>query len=175
MELMKKEDKSEIIEQIKTTIGEYSHFYLTDTAGLNSAQTSDLRRLCYKEDVKLVVVKNTLLRKALESFNNDEFEAIYGSLKGNTSIMFSNTGNLPAKIIKDFSKGKEKPVLKAAYVEECVYVGQGQLEALISIKSKNELIGELIGLLQSPAKNVVSALQSGGNTIHGVLKTLAER
>ena len=171
---MKKEDKSAIIEQIKATLGEYSHFYLADIAGLNAAQTSDLRRLCFKQDVKLVVVKNTLLRKALEN-TGVNFSELYPILKGDTSILLSNSGNVPAKLIKDFSKANKKPVLKAAYVEESFYIGENQLEALVNIKSKNELIGELIGLLQSPAKNVVSALQSGGNTIHGVLKTLAER
>jgi len=171
---MKKEDKSLIIEQIKATIGEYSHFYLTDIGGLNSAQSSNLRRLCYKQDVKLVVVKNTLLRKALEASEKD-YSQLFDSLVGETSIMLSNSGNVPAKLIKEFSKTNTKPVLKAAYVEESFYIGENQLEALISIKSKNELIGEVIGLLQSPAKNVISALQSGGNTIHGVLKTLAER
>ncbi|MBN2787956.1 MAG: 50S ribosomal protein L10 [Paludibacteraceae bacterium] len=171
---MKKEDKSLIIEQIKATIGEYSHFYLTDIGGLNSAQSSNLRRLCYKQDVKLVVVKNTLLRKALETSEKD-YSQLFDSLVGETSIMLSNSGNVPAKLIKEFSKTNTKPVLKAAYVEESFYIGENQLEALISIKSKNELIGEVIGLLQSPAKNVISALQSGGNTIHGVLKTLAER
>lgn len=173
---MKKEDKSAIIKQIESTINEYAHFYLADIGGLNAAETSELRRVCYKQDIKLLVVKNTLLRKALESSSVD-FTEIFGSLKGETSILLSNTGNAPAKLIKDFSKASKskKPVLKAAYVEESFYIGENQLDALVSIKSKNELLGELIGLLQSPAKNVVSALQSGGNTIHGVLKTLAER
>jgi len=171
---MKKEDKSVIIEQIKATIGEYSHFYLTDIGGLNSVQSSNLRRLCYKQDVKLVVVKNKLLRKALEISERD-YSQLFDTLVGDTSIMLSNSGNVPAKLIKEFSKANAKPVLKAAYVEESFYIGADQLEALISIKTKNELIGEVIGLLQSPAKNVISALQSGGNTIHGVLKTLAER
>ncbi len=173
---MKKEDKSAIIKQLESTIGEYSHFYLADIAGLNAAETSELRRVCYKQDIKLLVVKNTLLKKALESTSID-FNEIFGSLKGETSMLLSNTGNAPAKLIKDFSKSSKskKPVLKAAYVEESFYIGENQLDALVSIKSKNELLGELIGLLQSPAKNVVSALQSGGNTIHGVLKTLAER
>ncbi len=171
---MKKEDKSVVIEQIRTTIGEYSHFYLADIEGLNSTQSSNLRRLCNKQDVKLVVVKNTLLRKALESSETD-YSELFEALVGNTSIMLSNSGNAPAKLIKEFSKANAKPVLKAAYVEESFYIGANQLEALVSIKSKNELIGELIGLLQSPAKNVISALQSGGTTIHGVLKTLAER
>lgn len=173
---MKKEDKSAIIKQLESTINEYAHFYLADIGGLNAAQTSELRRVCYKQDIKLVVVKNTLLQKALENSGVD-FSEIYGSLKGETSMLLSNVGNAPAKLIKDFSKSSKnkKPVLKAAYVEESFYIGENQLEALISVKSKTELLGELIGLLQSPAKNVVSALQSGGTTIHGVLKTLAER
>lgn len=173
---MKKEDKSAIIEQLQATLSEYAHFYLTDIGGLNAAETSNLRRTCTKQDVKLVVVKNTLLRKALEN-SSVNFEEIFGSLKGETSMMLSNTGNVPAKLIKDFSKASKskKPILKAAYVEESFYIGENQLDALVSIKSKNELLGELIGLLQSPAKNVVSALQSGGTTIHGVLKTLSER
>lgn len=171
---MKKADKSVIIEQIKATLGEYNHFYLADIGGLNSVQSSNLRRLCFKQDVKLVVVKNTLLRKALETSETD-YSELYDTLVGETSIMLSNSGNVPAKLIKEFSKANTKPVLKAAYVEESFYIGANQLEALIGIKSKNELIGEVIGLLQSPAKNVISALQSGGTTIHGVLKTLAER
>jgi large subunit ribosomal protein L10 len=173
---MKKEDKSAIIKQLESTINSYAHFYLADIGGLNAAETSELRRVCYKQDIKLVVVKNSLLQKALESSSVD-FTEIFGSLKGETSVLLSNTGNAPAKLIKDFSKSskKKKPLLKAAYVEESFYIGENQLDALVSVKSKNELLGELIGLLQSPAKNVVSALQSGGNTIHGVLKTLAER
>ena len=175
---MNKEDKSAIIEQLQATLNEYAHFYLADIGGLNAAQTSELRRVCYKEDVKLVVVKNTLLQKALDSSSVD-FSELYGSLKGETSLMLCNTANVPAKLISDFSKRKDnkskKPLLKAAYVEESFYVGENHLETLIHIKSKNELIGEIIGLLQSPAKNVVSALQSGGTTIHGVLKTLSER
>ena len=173
---MKKEDKSAIIKQLESTTNEYAHFYLADIGGLNAAETSELRRVCYKQDIKLVVVKNTLLEKALESSSVD-FSEIYGSLKGETSLLLSNIGNAPAKLIKDFSKASKskKPVLKAAYVEESFYIGADQLDALVSVKSKNELLGELIGLLQSPAKNVVSALQSGGTTIHGVLKTLAER
>jgi large subunit ribosomal protein L10 len=175
---MKKEDKSIIIKQLEATINEYPHFYLTDIGGLNAVQTSELRRLCYKQDIKLVVVKNTLLQKALENSQVD-FTELNSSFKGETSLMLSNTGNAPAKVIQEFSKLKsnklKKPVLKAAYVEESFYIGANQLEFLLHIKSKNELIGELIGLLQSPAKNVVSALQSGGSTIHGVLKTLAER
>ncbi len=173
---MKKEDKSAIIKQLETTLGEYAHFYLADIGGLNAAKTTDLRRICYKQDIKLVVVKNTLLQKALENSAVD-FTELYGSLTGETSLMLTNVGNAPAKVIRDFAKATKakKAILKAAYVEESFYIGEDQLEALINVKTKNELIGEIIGLLQSPAKNVISALQSGGTTIHGVLKTLSER
>ena len=173
---MKKEDKSAIISQLESTINEYAHLYLADIAGLNAAQTSELRRVCYKQDVKLVVVKNTLLKKALDNTGID-FSELYGSLKGETSLMLSNTGNAPAKLIQEFSKANKnkKPVLKAAYVEQSLYIGENQHEALIHVKSKNDHITDVIALLQSPAKNVVSALQSGGTTIHGVLKTLSER
>lgn len=170
---MKKEDKSAVIKQITTTIGEYSHFYLTDIATLNAGKTSSLRRECYKEEIKLVVVKNTLFTKALEQIG--DYSALNPALKGNTAVMFSNRANSPAKLIKSFSKGTDIPKLKAAYVQEGFYVGVENLDILISIKSKNELIADVIALLQSPAKNVISALQSGGQTIHGVLKTLGER
>ena len=171
---MKKEDKSTVIKQIISTIEAYSGFYVTDITALNADQTSKLRRSCFKEDIKLVVVKNTLLKKALESLDTD-FEPLYPVLKGNSALMFSNVSSAPAKLIKKFRKNQEVPALKAAYVEESFYIGPDQLEALINIKSKNELIGEVIALLQSPAKNLVSALQNGGNILHGVLKTLGER
>ena len=171
---MRKEDKAVIIEQIVTTVGNYANFYLTDIATLNAAKTSSLRRECNKQEIKLVVVKNTLFKKALERVNGD-FTALDSALKGNTAVMFSNDANSPAKLIKTFAKGSDIPKLKAAYVQEGIYVGAENLDLLISIKSKNELIGDVIALLQSPAKNVISALQSGGQTIHGVLKTLAER
>ncbi len=175
---MKKEDKAIIIEKIADTLKEYSCFYLTETAGLNAARTSELRRECFKNDIKLVVVKNKLLKKALESLEGDYTELI-GALHGATSLMFSNTGNAPAKLIKEFTK-KDKnpdalPKLKAAYVEETIYVGADQLDALTAIKSKNELIGDVIGLLQSPAKNVISALQSGAGKLHGILETLSKK
>ena len=173
---MKKGDKSAIIEQLKSTLGEYAHFYLADIGGLNAATTSELRRVCFKQDIKLVVVKNKLLRKALEGSDVD-YSELFDSLKGETSLMFANTGNAPAKLIKEFSKSSKsnKPVLKAAFVEQSFYIGADQLDNLIHVKSKNDLIADVIALLQSPAKNVVSALQSGGTTIHGVLTTLAER
>ncbi len=171
---MKKSEKFEIIGSLTEQINASSHFYLTDIESLNAADTSALRRLCNKQEVKLVVVKNTLLRKAIEASDKNA-EELYGVLKGNTSIMFCENANTPAKLIKDFKKKHQKPILKGAYVQESVYVGENQLDVLISIKSKNELIGEVIGLLQSPIKNVLGGLQSGGNIIHGVLKTLGER
>jgi len=175
---MKKEDKNAIIENLKVLLGEYAHFYVTNIEGLNAQQTSDLRRDCFKSEIKLHVVKNTLFTKALEG--SEVEQGLIDSLKGNSAIMFCNTGNAPARLIKQYAdKNKKnpdaKPALKAAFVEGTTYVGKEQLDFLCNIKSKNELIADLVALLQSPAKNVVSALQSGGNTIHGVLKTLGER
>ena len=170
---MKKEDKALVIESLKQTIQSYSSFYLVDVTGLDSTTTSDLRRKCFKSDVKMVVVKNTLLQKALDQLEPD-FSPLYDSLKGTTALMLANTANAPAKLLKDVSKSGI-PGLKAAYAEESFYIGANQLEALVNIKSKKELIADVIALLQSPAKNVISALQSGANTIHGVLKTLGER
>lgn len=171
---MRKEDKSTIIDQIAAVVKNYNHFYLTETTSLNAEKTSELRRACFKSDIKLMVVKNTLLRKALESLDAD-YSELFSCLKGSTTVMLSNTGNAPAKLIKEFNKKSDLPLLKAAYVEENVYIGADQLDTLVAIKSKNELIAEVIGLLQSPAKNVVSALQSGGSKLHGVLQTLSER
>ncbi|MDR1557171.1 MAG: 50S ribosomal protein L10 [Tannerellaceae bacterium] len=178
---MKKEDKSVIIEQLTAIVREYPNFYLTNIEALNAEKTSALRRECFKQEVKLVVVKNTLLKKALENISGD-FSPLDVALKGNTAIMFSRVANVPARLIKEFTqtaKGKNKenakPQLKAAYVQESFYIGADTLDALVNIKSKNELIGDVIALLQSPAKNVVSALQSSGQTILGVLKTLEER
>ncbi|WP_071147779.1 50S ribosomal protein L10 [Bacteroides ihuae] len=170
---MRKEDKNTIIEQIADTVKEYSHFYLIDMTAMNAAKTSELRRACYKTGIKLLVVKNTLLHKALSTLDID-YSPLYNSLKGSTSVMFCNAANAPAKLLKDITKDGI-PGLKAAYAEESFYLGADQLDALISIKSKNEVIADVIALLQSPAKNVVSALQSGGNTLHGVLKTLSEK
>ena len=171
---MRKEDKSIIISEIVSSINEYSHFYVTEAGGLNAEVSSNLRRACFKQEVKMVMVKNTILRKALEQIEGD-FEDMYDTLKGVTAVLFSNTGNVPAKLIKEFSKANVNPTLKGAYVEESLYIGADQLETLCNIKSKNELLGDVIGLLQSPMKNVVSALQSGGSTIHGLLQTLAEK
>ncbi len=171
---MKKEDKVNVIAQIGDVIKEYAHFYLVDVTAMNAAATNAMRAKCYKQDVKMLVVKNTLLQKALEASETD-FSPLYPCLKGTTALLLCNTANAPAKLIKDVAGKDEIPALKAAYAEESFYVGAEQLDALINIKSKNELIAEVVALLQSPIKNVVSALQSGGNTIHGVLKTLGER
>ena len=172
---MKKEDKSLVIENIAATLKEYSCFYVTETAGLNAEKTAELRKACYKADVKLMVVKNTLLKKALETLDGD-FSELYPTLKGSSSLMCSNVGNAPAKLIKSVVKKDETlPRLKAAYVEETIYVGCDQLETLANIKSKNELIADVIALLQSPAKNVVSALTSGGTKLHGILETLSNK
>jgi large subunit ribosomal protein L10 len=171
---MRRDEKNAIIDSLAERIKEYSHFYLTDTAQLNAADTSALRRMCFERDIKLIVVKNTLLHRALEQ-SEGNFEELYPVLKGYMSIMFTKAGNVPAKLIKEFRKKHDKPVLKGAYVEESIYVGDSALDALISIKTKDEVIGDIIMLLQSPAKNVISALQSGANTIHGVLETLSKR
>ena len=172
---MRKEDKSTVIEQIASTLKEYSHFYLAETAALNAEKTSALRRECFKQDIKLLVVKNALLHKAMESLDTD-YTPLYDCLKGSTAVMFTNTCNAPAKLIKEFRKSTSDLLnFKAAYVEESFYIGAEQLDALVAIKSKNELIADVIALLQSPAKNVVSALQSGGSKLHGVLQTLSER
>jgi large subunit ribosomal protein L10 len=174
---MKKEDKIIAIQNIAKEIGNYGCFYLVETAGLNAEKTTALRRACNKADIKLLVVKNTLLHKALESLEGDYAE-LYSALHGATSLMLCNTGNAPAKLIKEFLKGDKDaklPALKAAYVEETVYVGADQLDALCAIKSKNELIADVVALLQSPAKNVVSALTSGGTKLHGILETLSKK
>ncbi len=170
---MKKEVKDTIIVELGEKLKQYPHFYLVDISGLNAKDTSDLRRKCFKNEIKLVVVKNTLLRKAFEAAEID-FEPLYAALKGNTAVMFTNVANQPAKLLKEYKKAGI-PALKAAYAEEGMYVGADKLEELASIKSKNEVIADIVALLQSPAKNVISALQSGANTIHGVLKTLGER
>ena len=170
---MKKEVKDTIITELGEKLKQYPHFYLVDVTGLNAEDTSNLRRKCFKSEIKMVLVKNTLLHKAFEASDID-FSELYGSLKGTTAVMFTNVANVPAKLQKEYEK-EGIPALKAAYAEEGFYVGADKLDELSAIKSKNEVIAEIVALLQSPAKNVLSALQSGGNTIHGVLKTLGER
>jgi len=171
---MTREEKSQGIQDLTGKLADNPVIYLADISGLNATDTSNLRRACFKANVKLAVVKNTLLAKAMDSSDKD-FGDLPTVLKGNTSLMMSETGNAPAKVIKAFRKGNEKPILKGAYVEEAVYVGDDQLDNLVDIKSKEEVIGDIIGLLQSPAKNVISALQSGGGKIHGILQTLSEK
>ena len=171
---MKKEQKAQEIQNLTEELSSVKNLYLTDIAGLDAVQTTALRRACFKANIKLSVVKNTLLAKAMEASDKD-FGNLHEILKGNTSLMFSEFGNTPAKLIKDFRKKSERPILKGAYIEEAIYIGDDQIDALESIKSKEELIGEVITILQSPAKNIISALQSGGSNISGILKTLSER
>ena len=172
---MKKELKNQIIENISAELKEYPNFYITDIAGLNAGDTSKLRRECFEKGIKLSVVKNTLFTHVLKASGNPELEALVESLVGNTAIMYTASANAPAKLIKDWQKKGEKPALKGAYVQECAFVGADKLEELVSIKSKEELIGDIIAMLQSPVKNVLGALQSGGQTIAGVVKTLEEK
>ncbi|MEL1243321.1 50S ribosomal protein L10 [Flavobacterium sp. DGU11] len=171
---MTKEEKSRVIEDLTAQLAGTNVVYVTDISGLNAENTSNLRRACFKAGIQLSVVKNTLLEKAMGSLDNNYGE-LPSILKGSTSIMIAENGNAPAKIIKEFRKKSDKPVLKGAYIHEAVFIGDNQLDALVSLKSKDEVIGEIIGLLQSPAKNVISALKSGGNTIAGLVKTLSER
>ena len=171
---MRKEEKNQIINSLAEQLKTYNHFYLSDISGLNVEVTNKLRRLCFKRDVKLQVVKNTLLQKAMEKANLD-FNSLFDTLKGSTSIMFSETGNVPAKLIKEFKKTHGKPILKGAFVEETCFIGEHELEALINVKSKNELIADVVALLQSPIRNVMGALQSGGHKIAGIVETLSNR
>lgn len=171
---MTREEKAIVIEQLTAQLADSTNIYLTDASGLNAETTSKLRRACFKANIKMEVVKNTLLAKAMEASDRD-FGDLSSVLVGNTAMMFSETGNVPAKLIKEFRKKSEKPILKGAFIEEAVYLGDDQVDALVNIKSKDELIGEIITLLQSPAKNVVSALQSGGGTLAGIIKTLSEK
>jgi large subunit ribosomal protein L10 len=172
---MTKEEKSQYIEELATKLSETGVFYLTDTAGLNVESVNKLREKCYKGNIELRVVKNTLLKKALEKIEDKNYEELYGILAGPTAIMFSEIGNAPAKLIKDFRKKFDKPLLKGAFIEESIYTGDENLDFLSSIKSKEELIGDIIALLQSPAKNVISGLKSGSSTIAGIIKTLSEK
>ena len=172
---MNKQEKNEMIATLEGMLTDNKNFYLADISGLTAEQNSALRRLCFKREVSLQVVKNTLLKKALEK-NGADFSELYSALVGNTSIMQAEASNTPAKVIKEFrSKQNEKPILKAAYLEESLYIGDENLSALADLKSKNELIGDIITLLQSPAKNVIASLQSGGNKLSGIVKALQER
>ncbi len=171
---MKREDKNQLIETLTEQLQAAKSLYITDISDMNSENTSKLRRLCFKREVELIVVKNALLQKAMEKSGKD-FGPLYDVLKGHTSIMIADQGNVPAKLIKEFRKTSDKPKLKGAYVEEMAFVGDNQLDALIAIKTKNELIADVILALNSPARNVISALQSGGQKLSGVIKTLSER
>ncbi|MEM9001602.1 MAG: 50S ribosomal protein L10 [Bacteroidota bacterium] len=171
---MTREEKATVIQDLTAQLAENANIYLADISGLDAVATSDLRRACFKANIKLAVVKNTLLAKAMEA-SEKEFGELPEVLKGNTSLMLSETGNAPAKLIKNFRKKSDKPLLKGAFIEEAVYIGDENLNALVNIKSKEEVIGDIIGLLQSPAKNVISGLKSGGGKLAGILKTLSEK
>ena len=171
---MKKEEKNQFVDSLIEKINNSGVIYLADVSELNAEKTSDLRRTCFKKDIELTMVKNTLLKRAMEQ-SNKNLDELYPVLKGPTSLMFSEIGNAPARLIKDFRKKNDRPFLKGAFVEEVAYLGDDQLEVLVNIKSRDELLGELIGLLQSPVKNVMSALQSGSQNLTGILNTLSNK
>lgn len=171
---MKKEEKSQIIDAIAQDLQRYKNVYVADFSGMTVESINQLRRLCFKRDIKMKVVKNTLLKRAMEQIDID-YSELYQALNGNTSILLSDTGNVPARLLKEFRVKNKRPLLKAAFIEEAAYLGDNQLEALCNIKSREELIGDIIGLLQSPAKNVISALQSSGGKLAGIVKTLSEK
>ena len=172
---MKKEVKAQVLENIAEQLRQYPNFYITDIEGLNAEQTSTLRRECFEQGIKLTVVKNTLFEKALKDLGSSEVELLFPALKGNSAIMYTEAPAVPAKLIKKYNKAGSKPTLKAAYVQECAFVGEDKLEELISIKSREELIGDIVALLQSPARNVISALESAGGKLAGIVKTLSEK
>jgi len=171
---MRKEEKHEVVLALTERIAEYGNFYITDTANLSVAKVNAIRRKCFENDIKMQVVKNKLIRKAMEASEGD-FDEMFDVLKGSSSILFSKSANAPAKLIKQLRKSGDKPVLKAAYIDSSVFIGDNQLDALVNLKSKEELVADIIALLQSPAKNVISGLQSGGNKLAGIVKTLQER
>ena len=171
---MRKEDKQVLIDSMLSELQACPNFYLTDVSDLNAEKTSQLRRQCFNSGVKMIVVKNALFHKAMQQMEKD-YEGLYDVLKGSTAVMFCETGNAPAKLIKNFRKTNDRPILKGAFIEECCYIGDDMIDALCNIKSKNDLIADVIALLQSPMKNVISALQSGGQKLSGVLETLSER
>ena len=171
---MNREEKHELVLALQEKMQEYGNFYIADTSSLSVAKVNDIRRKCFETGIEMQVAKNSLIKKAIEGLNGDATE-IYSALKGQSALMFSSTGNAPAKLIKTLRKGSDKPVLKAAYIDASIYVGDNNLDALVSLKSREELIGDIVGLLQSPAKNVISALKSGGGIIAGLVKTLQER
>ena len=171
---MRKEDKQVLIDSILSELKACPNFYLTDVSDLNAEKTSQLRRQCFNSGVKMIVVKNALLHKAMQQMDKD-YEGLYDVLKGSTALMLCETGNAPAKLIKNFRKTSDRPILKGAFIEECCYIGDDMIDALCNVKSKNDLIADVIALLQSPMKNVISGLQSGGHKLSGILETLSER
>ena len=171
---MRKEDKQVLIDSILSELKACPNFYLTDVSDLNADKTSQLRRQCFNSGVKMIVVKNALLHKAMQQMEKD-YEGLYDVLKGSTALMLCETGNAPAKLIKSFRKTSDRPILKGAYIEECCYIGDDMIDALCNVKSKNDLIADVIALLQSPMKNIISGLQSGGNKLSGILETLSDR
>ena len=171
---MTKEEKLNEIKTLSKDLSETPNFYLADIAGLDSKSTLDLRRACFKSNIRISVVKNTLLKKAMED-SGKEFGDLKTTLKGNTSVMFSEKGNIPAKLIKDFRKKFDKPVLKGAFVEESIYIGDDKINVLADLKSKDEIIGEIMTLLMSPINNVLLSLKSGSNKISGIIKKLSEK
>jgi len=172
---MKKEEKVVVIGEIAELLNKYPNVYVTDTSALTVAKTNQLRRLCFNQGVKMLVAKNSLIQKAMEQNNSEAYSEIFTALKGTSALMFSEVGNVPAKLIKEFRKKNDKPLIKGAYIDTAIFLGDNQLDTLAAIKSKNELVGDIIALLQSPAKNVVSALKSSGGKLAGILKTLSER
>ncbi|HNR06973.1 MAG TPA: 50S ribosomal protein L10 [Saprospiraceae bacterium] len=173
---MNKTEKGTTIEALKDKFDASTFFYLADASSMTVAQITKFRRLCYEKGIEVKVVKNTLARKAMEALPESRgFKDLFDALHGPTAVLFSDQGNLPARILKEFRGAGDKPVLKAAYIDSAVFKGDDQIEVLIAIKSKNELIGELIALLQSPARNVLGALQSGGHKLAGLVKALEDR
>ena len=172
---MRKEDKNQIISELADKFAKYNNIYITDVSSLTVEKSNNLRRLCFTKGIEIQVAKNTLIRKAMEQTSDKDFEPLYDTLKGSTALIFSEVGNLPGKVIKDFRRKSEKPIVKGAYIDSAIFIGDNQLDALANIKSKYELIGDVIGLLQSPARNVISALQSSGGKLAGIIKTLSER
>ena len=171
---MKKEEKNEIVLDLKEKIAAHNSFYITDTSNLTVAQVNVIRRKCFERGITIQVAKNTLIRKAMEASGND-YSELFSALKGTSAIMFASVGNAPAKLIKEFRKSGDRPLLKAACIDSAIFIGDNQLDALTQLKSKEELVGDIIALLQSPAKNVISGLKSSGGKLAGILKTLEER
>jgi len=171
---MNKEEKYDLVLALTEQMKEYGNFYITDTSDLTVAKVNNIRRQCFENDITMLVAKNSLIEKAMEAAEGD-YTPIYDVLKGSSTILFSKSATAPAKLIKKLRKAGDKPLLKAAYIDSAIFIGDNQLDTLTKLKSKEQLIGEIVGLLQSPAKNVISALQSGGNILAGVVKTLQER